>query len=234
MISLLDYYNNTYIYYPLDKNEIIFFQSDKGYMVRAGLCVYAIQTKGRFNYHTRAAHFSLQDNIGFKIIKRGMPRLYEYNINQKYKKLSCNNFNEVLLKEISQFYDTIKIPKVNIRKIKIKSQILFQISYNKENLSWIVSDSTKICVIFKEITEINNLFKEKKIGNNIRKICEECFRLFDDILKKKNEDDNFLNIISSNTFLGFFFPDNEEIVFYSIVSNSPTDLDQFCLPISKV
>ena len=163
-----------------------------------------------------------------------MPKLYEYNINQKYKKLSCNNFNEVLLKEISQFYDTIKIPKVNIRKIKIKSQILFQISYNKENLSWIVSDSTKICVIFKEITEINNLFKEKKIGNNIRKICEECFRLFDDILKKKNEDDNFLNIISSNTFLGFFFPDNEEIVFYSIVSNSPTDLDQFCLPISKV
>ena len=163
-----------------------------------------------------------------------MPKLYEYNINQKYKKLSCNNFNEVLLKEISQFYDTIKIPKVNIRKIKIKSQILFQISYNKENSSWIVSDSTKICVIFKEITEINNLFKEKKIGNNIRKICEECFRLFEDILKKKNEDDNFLNIISSNTFLGFFFPDNEEIVFYSIVSNSPTYLDQFCLPISKV
>ena len=83
-----------------------------------------------------------------------MPKLYEYNINQKYKKLSCFNFNEILLKEVSKFYDTIKIPKVNIRKIKIKSQILFQISYNIENSAFVVSDSTRICVIFKELTEI--------------------------------------------------------------------------------
>ena len=34
------------------------------------------------------------------IIKRGMPKLYEYNINQKYKKMSCSNFNEVLLKKL--------------------------------------------------------------------------------------------------------------------------------------
>ena len=163
-----------------------------------------------------------------------MPKLYEYNINQKYKKLSCFNFNEILLKEVSKFYDTIKIPKVNIRKIKIKSQILFQISYNVENSAFIVSDSTRICVIFKELTEITSLYKEKKIGNYIKIICEECFRMFDNILKKKNDDNDFLNIISTNTFLGFFMPDNEEIVFYSIVSNSPNDLEQFCLSISKV
>ena len=168
------------------------------------------------------------------IIKRGMPKLYEYNINQKYKKMSCSNFNEVLLKKLSKFYDTIKIPKVNIRKIKIKSQILFQISYNKENSAWIVSDSSKICVIFQELTEISTLYKEKKIGNNIRLICEECFHKFENVLKRKNSDDDFINIIRANTFLGFFMPDNEEIVFYSIVSNSQNDLEQFCLPISQV
>ena len=63
-----------------------------------------------------------------------MPKLYEYNMNQKYKKISCVNFNEVLSQKLSKFYDTTKIPKINIRKIKIKSQILFQISYDKEKL----------------------------------------------------------------------------------------------------
>ena len=72
-----------------------------------------------------------------------MPKLYEYNLNKKYKKVTCVNFNDILLKKISKFYDTIKIPKINIRKIKIKSQILFQISYDKENTAWIVSDSSK-------------------------------------------------------------------------------------------
>ena len=57
------------------------------------------------------------------MIKRGLPKLYEYNLNQNYKKISCVNFNEVLTQKISKFYDTTKIPKINIRKIKIKSQI---------------------------------------------------------------------------------------------------------------
>ena len=99
-----------------------------------------------------------------------MPKLYEYNLNKKYKKVTCVNFNDILLKKISKFYDTIKIPKINIRKIKIKSQILFQISYDKENTAWIVSDSSKNCVIFREIIEINTLYNEKKISNHLRRI----------------------------------------------------------------
>ena len=167
-----------------------------------------------------------------------MPKLYEYNINQKYKKINCYNFNEILLQKISKFYDTNKIPKINIRKIKLKSQIQFQISYDKENTAWIVSDSSKSCVIFREITEINTLFNEKKKSNNLRRICEECHHIFDNILKKKNDNKNeglnFFNVISIKTFLGFYLPDNEEIVFYGIVSNLPKDLEQFCLPISEV
>ena len=167
-----------------------------------------------------------------------MPKLYEYNINQKYKKINCCNFNEMLLQKISKFYDTNKIPKVNIRKIKLKSQIQFQISYDKENTAWIVSESSKNCVIFREITEINTLFNEKKISNNLRRICEECHHIFDNILKKKNDNKNetlnFFNVISIKTFLGFYLPDNEEILFYGIVSNLPEDLEQFCLPISEV
>ena len=101
------------------------------------------------------------------MLKRGMPKLYEYNMNQKYKKISCVNFNEVLSQKLSKFYDTTKIPKINIRKIKIKSQILFQISYDKENVAWVISDSTKNCVIFREITEVNTLFNEKKISKHM-------------------------------------------------------------------
>jgi len=166
-----------------------------------------------------------------------MPKLYEYNLNKKYKKVTCVNFNDILLKKISKFYDTIKIPKINIRKIKIKSQILFQISYDKENTAWIVSDSSKNCVIFREIIEINTLYNEKKISNHLRRICEECHRMFENIFKKKIENNinlEFLNEVNNNTFLGFFMPDHEEIAFYGIVSNLPENLEQFCLPISQV
>ena len=175
------------------------------------------------------------------MIKRGLPKLYEYNLNQNYKKISCVNFNEVLTQKISKFYDTTKIPKINIRKIKIKSQIPFQISYDKENIAWIVSDSSKSCVVFREITEINTLFNEKKINKYMYRICEECYNMFEKIIKKKNENignkninKDFFEEISKNTFLGFFMPDNEDIVFYGIVSNVPNNLEQFCLPITEV
>ena len=186
-------------------------------------------------------HSSINEDFILRMIKRGLPKLYEYNLNQNYKKISCVNFNEVLTKKISKFYDTTKIPKINIRKIKIKSQILFQISYYKEKVAWIISDSSKNCVIFREITEVNTLFNQKKISKQIYRICEECYNMFQNIFKKKNENTgnkninkNFFAEISKNTFLGFFMPDTEDIVFYGIVSNMPDNLEQFCLPIKEV
>ena len=176
-------------------------------------------------------------------------------MNQKYKKISCVNFNEVLSQKLSKFYDTTKIPKINIRKIKIKSQILFQISYDKENVALVISDSTKNCVIyetnnqnefkncviFREITEVNTLFNEKKISKHMCKICEECYNIFENNVKKKiencssqNLNKDFFSEINQNTFLGFFLPDTEEIVFYGIVSNLPSNMEQFCLPITEV
>ena len=171
-----------------------------------------------------------------------MPKLYEYNMNLKYKKLSCINFNEVLTKKISKFYDTTKIPKINIRKIKIKSQISFQISFDKDNNAWIISDSNKSTVAFKDISEVNSLFNEKKISNHMCKICLECYNMFENNLKKRVERNSNKNInintdfpeLNQNTFLGFFLPDTEEIVFYGIVSNLPNNIEQFCLPITEV
>ena len=208
-------------------------------MIRTGLCIYALQTRGRISYHTRAAHFSLQDNIGFKVIKRGMPRLYEYNINQKYKKVNCIAFNEILMNNLEKLYETFKIPIINIKKIKIKSQIQFQISYDKDNNSWVVSDNLNNCVIFREIGEVNDLFRDKKINKFIYQICKECYQMFKNILKKKDSKNcqinhNFLYEISKNTFLGFYMPDNNEIIFYSIVSNLPYNFQQFCLPLKEV
>ena len=239
-MSLIDSYSNTYIYYPFDKNEVIFFHTDKGYMIRSGLCVYSSQKRSRLaNYRYRVAHFSFQDNYAFKILKRGMPKLYEYNINQKYKKASCITFNDSLLKKIEKLYDTFKIPRINIKKIKIKSYIYFQISYDKDNNAWIVSDNINNCIIFKEINEVNELYKNKKINRYIYKICNECYELFRNILKKKDSSNNkinhnFLFEISKNTFLGFYLPEKDEIVFYSIVSNLQYNLEQFCLPLREV
>ena len=209
-------------------------------MIRSGLCVYSSQKRNRFvNYRARVAHFSFQDNYAFKILKRGMPKLYEYNINQKYKKTSCIAFNESLIKKLEKLYDTFKIPRINIKKIKIKSQIYFQISYDKDNNAWIVSDNLNNCVIFKELNEVNELFKNKRINKFIYQICKECYELFRNILKKKESQNNkinhnFLYEISKNTFLGFYLPEKEEIVFYSIVSNLQYNLEQFCLPLKEV
>ena len=142
-----------------------FFVDKKGYFLRPGLCIFSPPSKISKIF---IRHCSVNNNLIFRILKRGMPKLYEYNMNLKYKKLSCINFNEVLTKKISKFYDTTKIPKINIRKIKIKSQISFQISFDKDNNAWIISDSTKNTVAFKDISEVNSLFNEKKINFKLR------------------------------------------------------------------
>ena len=218
----------------------MFYQSDKGYMIRTGLCIYSLPKKGRFNnFRSKVAHLSLQDNYFFKVIKRGMPKLYEYNINQKYKKASCIAFNDILMKRLEKLYETFKIPRINIKKIKIISQIHFQISYDKENNAWVVSDNLNNCVIFKEISDVDELYRDKKINKFIYQICKECYDLFRNILKKRDSQNNkvnhnFLYEISKNTFLGFYLPDKDEIVFFAIVSNLQYNLEQFCLPLKEV
>ena len=209
-------------------------------MIRSGLCIYSLQKRNRFvNYRSRVAHLSLQDNYSCKIVKRGMPKLYEFNMNQKYKKQICITFNGMLMKKLEKLYETFKIPRINIKKIKIKSQIYFQISYDKENNGWIVSDNLNNCVIFRDINEVHNLYRDKKINKFMYRICEECDELFKNILKRKDSSNrkinhNFLYEISKNTFLGFYLPVKDEIVFYSIVSNLQFNLEQFCLPLKEV
>lgn len=168
-----------------------------------------------------------------------MPKLYEYNINQKYKKPSCTEFDDVLMNSLKVLYENTKIPRINIKQIKIKSKIMFQISYDKENNGWIVSDNLNNCVIFGDIVEIDKLYLDNKITKNMYQICKECDDLFRNILKKKesqnnNINHNFLHEISQNTFLGYYLEDRDEIIFYSIVSNLQYNIEQFCLPIKRI
>ena len=238
---MLDTYNNTYVYFPLDKKEIYFFQNDAGFLIRTGLTIYSLPKKlASRNSKSRFTHLSLQQNYAYKIIKRGMPKLYEYNLNPKIQDPSLNNFNEILLKNLKKLYEDVKIPVINIKQIKIKSKILFQISYDKENNGWIVSDNLNNCVIFREINEIDALYLDNKITKNMFQICKECDEVFRNLLKKKdslnnnNINHNFLHELSENTFLGYYLEDKDEIMFYSIVSNLQYNIEQFCLPIKNV
>ena len=168
-----------------------------------------------------------------------MPKLYEYDMNSKLKKLNSNKFDEYLLKNLKTLYENDKIPIINLKQIKIKSRIFFQISYDKEYNSWIVSDNLNNCVIFREIQEIDSLYLDNKITKNMFQICKECNDLFVNLLKKKessnnNVNHNFLHEISENTFLGYYLEDKDEVLFYSIVSNLQHNLEQFCLPIKDV
>ena len=86
-----------------------------------------------------------------------MPKLYEYNLNPRLKKLNSNKFDEYLLQNLKKLYENTKIPIINIKQIKIKSKIFFQISYEIENNAWIVSDNLNNCVIFREINEIDEI-----------------------------------------------------------------------------
>ena len=238
---MLDTYNNTYVYFPLDKKEIYFFQNDAGFLIRTGLTIYSLPKKlASRNSKSRFTHLSLQQNYAYKIIKRGMPKLYEYNLNPKIQDPNLNNFNEILLKNLKKLYEDVKIPVINIKQIKIKSKILFQISYDKENNGWIVSDNLNNCVIFREINEIDALYLDNKITKNMFQICKECDEVFRNLLKKKeslnnnNINHNFLHELSENTFLGYYLEDKDEIMFYSIVSNLQYNIEQFCLPIKNV
>ena len=137
------------------------------------------------------------------------------------------------------YENMVRIPIINIKQIKIKSKIMFQISFDKENNGWIVSDNLNNCVIFSDIAEIDKLYLDNKITKNIYQICKECDDLFRNILKKKeslnnNINHNFLHEISENTFLGYYMEDKDEIIFYSIVSNLPYNIDQFCIPLKQI
>ena len=225
----------------MDKKEIYFFQNDAGFLIRTGLTIYSLPKKlASRNSKSRFTHLSLQQNYAYKIIKRGMPKLYEYNLNPKIQDPNLNNFNEILLKNLKKLYEDVKIPVINIKQIKIKSKILFQISYDKENNGWIVSDNLNNCVIFREINEIDALYLDNKITKNMFQICKECDEVFRNLLKKKeslnnnNINHNFLHELSENTFLGYYLEDKDEIMFYSIVSNLQYNIEQFCLPIKNV
>ena len=94
VISLLDTYNNTYVYFPLNIKEPVFFQSDTGFLIRNGLTIYSLSKRiSSKSNRQKLTHLSLQQNFVLKIIKRGMPKLYEYNLNPKLKKLNFNKFN---------------------------------------------------------------------------------------------------------------------------------------------
>ena len=147
-----------------------------------------------------------------------MPKLYEFNLNPKIKKNNSKGFDEILLQDLKKLYENVKIPIINIKQIKIKSKILFQISYDKETSGWIVSDNLKNCVIFRDISEIYALYLDNKITKNMFQICKECDELFRNILKKKvslknNINHNFLHEISENTFLGFYLEEKDEVFF---------------------
>jgi hypothetical protein len=143
------------------------------------------------------------------------------------------------LNNLRQLYETERIPRINLKQIKIKSKILFQISYDKEYNGWIVNDNLNNCVIFREINEIDTLYLDNKITKNMFQICKECDDLFRNLLKKKesqntNINHNFLHEISENTFLGYYLEDKDEVIFYSIVSNLQYNREQFCLPLKEV
>ena len=225
----------------MDKKEIIFFNNDFGNILRTGLTIFSLPKKaGNRNSKSRFVHLSLQQNFFFKILKRGLPKLYEYNINQKYKKPSCTLFEEILMASLNKLYENVvRIPIINIKQIKIKSKIMFQISFDKEENGWIVSDNSNNCVIFRDIAEIEKLYLDNKITKNMYQICKECDDLFRNILKKKeslnnNINHNFLHEISENTFLGYYLEDKNEIIFYSIVSNLQYNVDQFCIPLKQI
>ena len=226
----------------MDKKEIIFFNNDFGNILRTGLTIFSLPKKvlNKSSSKTRLVHLSLQQNFFFRVLKRGLPKLYEYNINQKYKKPSCTLFEEILMTFLNNLYENVvRIPIINIKQIKIKSKIMFQISFDKENNGWIVSDNLNNCVIFSDIAEIDKLYLDNKITKNMYQICKECDDLFRNILKKKesvnnNINHNFLHEISENTFLGYYLEDKDEIIFYSIVSNLPYNVDQFCIPLKQI
>ena len=225
----------------MDKKEIIFFNNDFGNILRTGLTIFSTPKKaGNRNSKSRFVHLSLQQNFFFRILKRGLPKLYEFNLNQKYKKPSCTLFEEILMASLNKLYENVvRIPIINIKQIKIKSKIMFQISYDKENNGWIVSDNLNNCVIFSDNSEIEKLYLDNKITKNMYQICKECDDLFRNILKKKeslnnNINHNFLHEISENTFLGYYLEDKNEIIFYSIVSNLQYNVDQFCIPLKQI
>ena len=126
VISILDIYNNTFVYFPLNIKEPVFFQTDTGFLIRDGLTIFSLPIKlSSKNNKSKFIHLSIQQNSVFKIIKRGMPKLYEYNLNPKLKKLNSNKFDEYLLQNLKKLYENTKIPIINIKQIKIKSTIFF-------------------------------------------------------------------------------------------------------------
>ena len=165
-----------------------------------------------------------------------MPKLYEFNnIQNNIPEKKTNNFNEYLYKFLEEKYlKEDRIPRINIKKIKMLSDIYFQISYDNNFCGWIISDNKNNCVIFNDIKEIETLYNDEKINKILYEISKECFYLIERVSKKKEEKKSqFLYDMNHYTFLGYYLEEKNEVTFYSVVDNY-LNLQQFCLPLIEV
>ena len=160
-----------------------------------------------------------------KIIKRGLPKIYEYT----EKKDSPNiKFQNKLFKFISNLFQNNSISSLSLIQIKILSEISVHISYESQLSHWVISTNKKPCVIFKDKNDLNELSQAGKIDNLLYDICSNWL----DTVIEFEENSNllyleFLEECSNKTLIGFYCGyeqsllkyEEKKIVFYSFVYN---------------
>ena len=116
--------------------------------------------------------------------------------------------NEELFEFLNVLYiEEDKIPRINVKKIKILSDIEFQISYDKNFGGWIISDNKNNCVIFNDINEVKSLYIEGKINKTLYEISKECYELIERVSKKSDIRSKFYYDMNHYTFLGYYLED---------------------------
>ena len=174
-----------------------------------------------------------------KIIKRGLPKIYEYT----EKKDSPNiKFQNKLFKFISNLFQNNSISSLSLIQIKILSEISVHISYESQLSHWVISTNKKPCVIFKDKNDLNELSQAGKIDNLLYDICSNWL----DTIIEFEENSNllyleFLEECSNKTLIGFYCGyeqsllkyEEKKIVFYSFVYNMQK-LSQFSASILEI
>lgn len=183
------------------------FQTSFGNCLRTGLCIIEAQVMN-----------------DIRIIKRGLPKIYEYT-----ESVDSSNFlfSNKLNKFISNLFTNHTVNSLSLLKIKIISENSVQISYDYSNSYWILSTKKDNCVLFKNKEEVEKLLQNKKIDNLIYEICLNWLNQMESLSKNINLFNDFLIECSTKTLIGFYcgYDDSmihyEEkcIIFYSFVNN---------------
>ena len=152
-----------------------------------------------------------------RIIKRGIPKLYEVNFNKNKGLL----FHKKLMKFVDDLFRNNLVRSLSVYQSRILSETHIQIAYDITHNSWIISTHKHYAVVFKDHADINQLLSAHKISDTLYDVCVLWLNMLSKMSYANAEMyKEFLAKCAIKTLIGYYCTvDGKRLVFTCFVYN---------------